>query len=78
MHSYVQFIVLFRVRAKALQYFAQCATLENSALVLRVKEALHEPLESPAEGTPTLNRQANSESLKNSAVESYINIMLIV
>lgn len=66
------------MRAKALQYFAQCATLENSALVLRVKEALHEPLESPAEGTPTLNRQANSESLKNSAVESYINIMLIV
>ncbi|XP_027044721.1 condensin-2 complex subunit D3-like [Pocillopora damicornis] len=49
------------VRAKALQYFAQCATLENSALVLRVKEALHEPLESPAEGTPTLNRQANSK-----------------
>lgn len=55
--------VFFRVRAKALQYFAQCATSENSLLVTRVKEILRDPQQRPAEGTPTVNRQSNGESL---------------
>lgn len=55
--------VFFRVRAKALQYFAQCATSENSLLVTRVKEILCDPQQRPAEGTPTVNRQSNGESL---------------
>jgi len=57
------FVVIFRVRAKALQYFAQCATSENSSLVTRVKEMLRESLKRPAEGTPTVNRQSNGEPL---------------
>ena len=59
----LQFCCHFRVRAKALQYFAQCATSENSSLVTRVKETLRDPLQRPAEGTPTVNRQSNGESL---------------
>ena len=57
------FVITFRVRAKALQYFAQCATSENDVLVTRVKETLRDPLQRPAEGTPTVNRQSNGESL---------------
>ena len=57
------FVITFRVRAKGLQYFAQCATSENSVLVTRVKETLRDPLQRPAEGTPTVNRQSNGESL---------------
>lgn len=59
--SYVNF---FRVRAKALQYFAQCATSEDRSLVLKVKEMLHEALENPADGTPTVNRQTRGGSDK--------------
>lgn len=59
--SYVNF---FRVRAKALQYFAQCATSEDRSLVLKVKEMLHEALDNPADGTPTVNRQTRGGSDK--------------
>ena len=52
------------MRAKALQYFAQCATSEDRSLVLKVKEMLHEALESPADGTPTVNRQTRGGSDK--------------
>ena len=45
-----------------MQNFAQCATSEDSALVTSVKEALHEAVERPEEGTPTLNRQNKGES----------------
>ena len=54
----------FRVRAKALWYFAQCATSEDRSLVLKVKEMLHEALQSPADGTPTVNRQNRGGSDK--------------
>ena len=52
------------MRAKSLQYFAQCATSEDRSLVLKVKEMLHEALESPADGTPTVNRQTRGGSHK--------------
>ncbi|XP_020601243.1 condensin-2 complex subunit D3-like [Orbicella faveolata] len=60
------------VRAKALQYFAQCATSENSSLVTRVKETLREPLKRPAEGTPTVNRQSNGQQAETRTIGSII------
>ncbi|KAJ7392207.1 Condensin-2 complex subunit D3 [Desmophyllum pertusum] len=60
------------VRAKALQYFAQCATSGNSSLMTRVKETLHEPLERPTEGTPTSNRPTNGNQAETRSIGSII------
>ena len=61
------------MRAKALQHFAQCATSEDSSLVLSVKQALHEALEQPADGTPTLNRQNNGGSTGGFNLQQLLN-----
>ncbi|KAM7435860.1 Condensin-2 complex subunit D3 [Porites harrisoni] len=60
------------VRAKALQYFAQCATSEDRSLVVKVKEILHEALENPADGTPTVNRQTRAQQTEVRSIGSII------
>ena len=49
-----------RVCAKALQYFAQCLTSEDSSLVTNIKAHVNEAIEKPTDSTPTL-KQTNGE-----------------
>ncbi|KAK2566128.1 Condensin-2 complex subunit D3, partial [Acropora cervicornis] len=50
------------VRAKALQYFAQCLTSEDSSLVVNIKAHLNEAIEKATDGTPTLTQTSGQQN----------------
>ncbi|XP_044174621.1 condensin-2 complex subunit D3-like isoform X3 [Acropora millepora] len=50
------------VRAKALQYFAQCLTSEDSSLVVNIKAHLNEAIEKATDSTPTLTQTSGQQS----------------
>ncbi|XP_068707976.1 condensin-2 complex subunit D3-L-like isoform X1 [Montipora foliosa] len=60
------------VRSKALQYFAQCLTSEDTSLVENVKASLNETVERPADGTPTSNRQNIGHQTVSKGISSII------